>query len=237
MAQDSVTGVSRRDPLKILAEVIANAVPALKNNVISTPTTVGTAGPSQPQKWPSLTVMVPPGIAWMFEYQQPSRIDRYDADHPTKPLRPKDYEVPDTFDGPGSTGSYVYSVGRHVGPILLRLGATSDTARAILEQAVLDVFHPRRGVIVERVPRCANAFHSWTLMSAKWDDEMTFDKALFSEIEVQAVHPLLVEVRGVRRMDTIRALFTEDMVTEWAQIPSGQIETFDIQPDGTVTRP
>lgn len=231
----SPVGITRLHPLQVLAQLVQDEVPALRNVDGSTPTTVGQQDPSRQQTWPSLNVRVPSGAKWNADWSQPTRIDRWTSG--PKAGRDKEYEVPGSFSpSPGSVGNIVYRVGFWTGPVVLTVGATVDAQRAALEQAVLNVFAQYRGHLRAQVPRCANAWHSWTLTTGTWQDEMAFDRALFSDLEVEGQHPILVELRGVSRIETLQLQFTQDMITPFDEIASDQIEAFDVQSDGSITR-
>jgi hypothetical protein len=228
-------GIAKLHPLEALSALIQAGVPDLRNDATITRTRVGQQAPSTPQVWPSLSIFIPSGARWVADWSQPTRIDRHtDGD---KAGRDKHYEVPGSFTAsPGSIGNIVIRVGFWTGAVSLRLGANTDRERARLEQAVMTVFAAERGSLVARVPRCANAWHSWFLGGSAWSDEMAFDKALWSEMDLEAAHPILVELRGVRRIETLQLRFTEDMITPFDSITADQVEAFDVQPDGTITR-
>ena len=232
---DSPVGIARLHPLEVLADLIQAGVPELRNDPTVKRTRVGQQAGSTPQVWPSLTIQVPPGVKWTCEWTQPTRIDRYVGG--PKDGRDKDYEVPGSFTpSPVSVGNVVVRVGYWMGPVLLSIGANTDRERARLEQAVTNLFAAGRGSLVARVPRCANAWHSWFMGSGSWNDEAAFDKALWSQLDLDASHPILVELRGVSRIETLQMRFTEDMVTPFDDITADQVEAFDVQPDGTIVR-
>lgn len=232
---DSPVGISRLHPLEVLADLIQAAVPELRNDATVKRTRVGQQPASTNQVWPSLTVQVPPGAKWRAEWSQPARVDRYVGG--AKDGRDKHYEVPGSFTpSPGSKGNVVVRVGYWTGVVLLSVGANTDRERAKLEQAVTNMFAAQRGHLVARVPRCANAWHSWTMSMGTWVDEAAFDKALWSQLELEASHPILVELRGVSRIETLQLRFTEDMITPFDSIDADQIEAFNVNADGTITR-
>jgi hypothetical protein len=237
MAIDNVIGLTKHHPLEVLADLLQAAVPAFRNTATVTTTIVGAQTDARDQTWPSLQVWIPDGVKWIPEFWQPKRIAR--ELNPASPRygRKKTYEVPGTFTAaPGSIGNIVFAVGQWSGMVQLRLGARSPKERVILEQAIVDVFSAERGVISMPVPKCANARHTWMMGDTSWNDERIFDRALFSELDLIASHPILVELRGVRRIEHLRLRFTEDMFTDFASIPDGTIETFDVNADGSITR-
>jgi hypothetical protein len=236
MGYDNASGVSRVDPLEILAALIQEAVPELANTPTVQRTRVGRQAASTPQVWPSLLVWVPDGAAWTLTWTQDDVIDRHPLDHPTKPGRPTDYRVPGTFPSAGSLGRIVIRRGYYTGIVQLRVGATTPLARARLEQAIIDFFVAEGGDVRARVPNCGNAWHEWGLGSATWRDAFAFDNVLESELELEAVHPLLVELRNVRIIGQLQPQFTEDLTTDFPSIPTGEIEAFEVQPDGTIIR-
>lgn len=236
MSHDNAVGVSKHDPLVVLADLIQEGVPELANQGDVIRTVVGRQDASRIQTWPSLVVWVPDGAKWTIEWTQDDVIARYPLDHATKPGRPTDYRVPGTFPATGSLGRIVVRKGWHMGLVQLRLGARSDKERARLEQRILEVFAAVGGDLLAQVPDCANAWHKWEMGESTWRDGAAFDKVLESELDLQAVHPLLVEVRNVRIMETVQLRFTEDLTTAFDSIPSGRIEAFNIQPDGTIER-
>lgn len=132
----------------------------------------------------------------------------------------------------------VFDVGRHEGTVQLRLGATTPYQRWELEDALLHLFlsqEHRPGVLVQTIDECHDAVVAWELMDDEWQNEMVFTKEFFSLLTVRAQIPALVYRDSVYTIEELRLSLTEDLHTEYSQLPASRIETVSIDEDGNMT--
>ncbi len=217
-------GLTKHDPLEVLAALIRAGVPALAG---TGRVVVGPQPASVAQVWPRLVVR--PG-KFVPEFLQPEKLAREQDPESPKYGRPKHYH-PD--DDPSRV---IVSMGRYVGFVMLSIGAATIGQRRQLEQQVLNLFARTRGVLAAKVPACGNAWHRWDLAEAEWSDEMIFDQAVMAEIELTACHPILVELRDVRTIGSLQLQFSTGTVIPFDSIPTAEIETLLIAADGSLSR-
>jgi hypothetical protein len=214
------TGIHQHDPFVVLGALIAADVPGLTILIGPQPANVL-------QVWPSLSI-----LSGGFK-AVPSQMEKIDRDPTTGALR--HYRVPGTLAD--HRVDIVYRCGFWQGTVKLRIGGTSPIMRRRLEQCVVNSFNAneRRGRHMARVPGCANAWHSWDVVATSWQDEMVFDAASWSEISLRARHPILAELGSVGIIEQLQYHFSNSE-SPWDDIPSGEIETVTINPDGTIER-
>jgi hypothetical protein len=214
------TGIHLHDPLVLLGALITTAVPELGTALI------GPQPANVKQVWPSLSILPRNFRA------QPNQLEKIDRDPTTGGL--KHYRIAGTTINHRT--DIVYRCGFWVGTVYLRIAATLPIQRRRLEQCVVNVFQraDQRGRVQLRVPGCANAWHSWDVSEQKWEDEMVFDAAVYSEIALRGRHPILCEENSVGIIDQLQTAFTNSEAP-WADIPSGEIEIVTINPDGTIS--
>lgn len=178
---------------------------------------IGQADAGRTQGWPSLVI-------------DPRRM----AYHPD--------QAEEVFEP--SPGAVVMNVGRHEGPVQLRLGAATPFERYELEQRVLDLFletplHP--GVLFSQVTACANLgpfTAAWELDEDEWGDEKAFSQEFYSDMTVLGIIPALVTRREAY---TIQQLL---LGINYTQTPtdgsppaftSSEVEVVQVNEDGTIT--
>ena len=217
-------GITKHDPFEVLAELIRAAVPALAGNGL---VVVGPQPASVTQVWPRLVIR--PG-KFVPEFVQMEKLAREQDPESPKYGRPKHYHPDD------DPSRIIVSMGRYVGFVQLSIGAATLGQRRKLEQQVLTMFARGRGLVAAQVPACGNAWHRWDLAEAEWSDEMIFDQAVLAELQLTATHPILVELRGVRRIDSLRLQFSTGAVIPFDSIPAAEIEHLLIAANGSLSR-
>ncbi len=198
--------VLRIEVLKILAECIANKVPALRNRIC--------AGPAESPKklgFPSLAI-----IPVRFRYF---------------PDQASEYRDP----GPGracmNVGRHEGTVQLRLGAQThIRRSALED---AILDVFLEREGAP--GVLVTAIPNVLDATVAWELDTDEWENERAFDKKWYSILTVMAQLPALVTRGSAHTMEEIRLTLTEDLTTPIEQLPAGDQETVLIGADGSIT--
>lgn len=132
----------------------------------------------------------------------------------------------------------VFDVGRHQGTIQLRLGANTPAQRWDLEDKILNVFlsqEGRPGVLVTTIEEVHDAVVAWELEDDEWNNEKVFTKEFYSILTVRAQIPALITREGVYTIEAIRLSLTEDLSTEFTDLPTSAIETVEIDEDGNLT--
>lgn len=132
----------------------------------------------------------------------------------------------------------VFDVGRHQGTVQLRLGATTPAERWELEDKILNVFlqeEGRPGVLVTTIEQVHDAVVAWELEEDAWDNEKVFAKEFYSTLTVRVQIPALFVREGVYTIEAIRLSLTEDLRTDYTDLPDSAIETVEIDEDGNLT--
>lgn len=132
----------------------------------------------------------------------------------------------------------VFKVGRHEAVIQLRLLTKTSRERYRFEDRLSQLFigsRHRPGVVVVTIPDCWNAVIAYELEETMWKNEFAFDKEWFSILEVTMQIPALVERGGMYDIEDLRSCFTEDVDSDFADIPSTVIDCVQVAADGTIT--
>ncbi len=198
--------VIRTHTMSALISVIEAAVPALRGKICKM------GEPNQPREWPTLQIL---------------------------PIRFKYYPMQSHEHKELGAHRLVEDVGRHEGTIQLRLGATNPQARWDLEDEILDIFtsqEGRPGVLLTTIEEVHDAVVAWELDTDEWENEMVFTKKFFSIMTVTVQIPALVVRGSVYTIEHLRFALTEDLETEYTDLPAGSIETVTIDEDGGLTQ-
>jgi hypothetical protein len=198
-----------------LAAYLATAVPALAGNVH-----VGAADPSQ--KWVCPTLQIIPHKHSFEPYQQD-----------------EEYNDPDDT-------TLVINVGELVGKFELRIAAGPQVEREELEAAVLAALCPdddSPGVVVVDLPgvkiagttTTVTGHASFDLGDGDWQEEMAWSEKRFSFIELESQLQMLTLRTNVPTIEQLLVELTQNMDDEIENIPADQIETVQVNQDGTIT--
>ena len=208
--------VVRIEALKALAAVIEAAVPDLAGKVLTEQQPPGAV-----QTYPTLTLVV-------------GRLKYF-----------PDQESEYATIGDPADGNVVYNVGDRIGPLQLRLVASTIGQRRQLEQQITNLFlsqEMRPGILVVPVTTCpelSDWIAAFEYEDDEWFDASAFDRKLESLIVVTAIIPALVARTGVRVIDRLVLGLTEDMTkpfTADTMVPP-DVETVLINQDGTFSQP
>lgn len=134
-----------------------------------------------------------------------------------------------------TTDSQTVSVGDLVGSLQLQLGTTTQGARDVLEDRILNAFmaatsqegYRRGGTIVVQldnftvngVVNVAVVPVAYALTDDMWNEEMVFQRQRFSNLMVRVDLPVLVTQTGRYDIDTLVLAFTNDL-TSTSSMPS-----------------
>lgn len=198
--------VIRTHAMNRLISALEAAVPDLRGKVCKM------GEPNQPRVWPTLQIL---------------------------PIRFKYYPMQEHEHKELGTTRLVVDVGRHEGTVQLRLGATTPQKRWDLEDEILDVFlspEGRPGVLITSIEKVHDAVVVWELDADEWENEKVFTKKFFSIMTVTVQIPALVTRDGVYTIEHLRMTLTEDLETDFDDLPAGWYETVTIDEDGDLTQ-
>lgn len=123
----------------------------------------------------------------------------------------------------------VFNIGRAEAIVQIRIGASNDDERYILEDALLtNVFLQdlqRPGIVKLTIPDCEDALVVFELDDCAWEDEFAFENKWYSVLTAALQMPVLVRKGGLYSIDEICLQLTEDLDTPVASISAGDIET------------
>ncbi len=154
-------------------------------------------------------------------------------------LRYEPDQAEDVFEP--SPDKSVVNVGRHEGPVMLRLGAATLGERYELEQRLLDLFLgqiERPGILLTRVLSCPELGQftaAWMLDEEDWDDELAFDRKFYAILTLTATIPALVTRCGVYKIQDLRLGLADFGVPATPSTFGDVAEVVRVNVDGTIT--